>query len=95
MAKENAQGISEDAKETNSKSYSEISKEQIGDSPFEKISGGDEVFIALGQYRLTGERDDKQLAKLEKAIKGTDWKFMVAVIGAIAKQTVDQYRGEL
>lgn len=68
---------------------------QVGETPFVRVTGPDASFIALGQYRLTpGTVDEKKLDKLEAQLKKTDWEFMIAVIGAITKQTVDTYQYE-
>lgn len=84
----------EPQKETDNKNSFKI--EDIANSPFTKVSGGEEVFVALGQYRLTDETiSRKEVDKLEAMIKKTDWRFLCAVIGAITKQTVDTYKGEL
>lgn len=83
-----------DAKEVDSSKSSElIQREVVGESPFEKISNGEERFIVLGQYRLTGEFSEREMAKLEKQIKGMNWKFMIAVIGAIAHMEVERLKG--
>lgn len=69
---------------------------QVEGTPFIRVLGVEQSFIALGQYRLTeGTVDEKKLNKLEGQLKKMDWEFMIAVIGAITKQVVETYREEL
>lgn len=80
-------------KETSNSSSSKeelIKTEEIEGTPFTIIRVEGETRIALGQFAvtetLTKEDEKKTIAKIKK----TDWNFMLAVLGAITIQTVEQ-----
>lgn len=79
----------------NSSSQELLKREKIKETPFVHVRMGDEKmgFIALGQYKLTEEL--VSLKEAESITGGEDWKFMIAVIGAITNQTVLVYLNEI
>lgn len=80
---------------TDKENSGNVKTEQIGETPFVKITSDNENFIALGQYRLTSEETGESLEEIEKEIKAMNWKFMIAVIGAITNQTIQTYKNEI
>lgn len=84
-----------DVSVTDNSNSGEVRTEQIGNTPFVKVSSDNDGFIALGQYRLTDSTTGEELDSIEEEIKNMNWKFMIAVIGAITKQTVETYKSEL
>lgn len=88
----NASYTNAQEKENNGNSGNEelIKTEPVGDTPFVKITVENEVRIALGQFAVTDNLTEQEVKKVEKQIKQIDWHFMIAVLGAIAIQTVEQ-----
>lgn len=75
-----------------------IKTEQIGETPFIMVSRENERFVTLGQHQLTDnlyEKEEKEVAKLIKKIKETDWEFLIAVIGAITTNIINRYQEEV
>lgn len=79
----------------NSGSKELIKQTEIEGTPFKKIETENEMFIGIGNYRLTDKLNEFEGDLLELELKRTNWKFMIAVIGAITNQTVLTYKGEL
>lgn len=87
-----------DAKEVNKENSSSeeiIKTKQIGKTPFvlTMIDEEGKGCIAIGQYKLQDE--PVTMKEAETITGGEDWKFMIAVIGAITDQIVRTYKGEL
>lgn len=81
---------------SNSSSEEIIKAEQIGDTPFllVKQNGSEKGFVAIGEYKLT--ETEVSMREAEVLTGGEDWKFMIAVIGAITDQIVRTYtKGEI
>lgn len=95
MLEQEAQSTPMGVREIDKENYSERSVKQIGETPFIEVVEGGKRFIALGQYRLTEGESRAAVDKLIKRLTKEDWKFMIAVIGAITDQTIKTYKGEL
>lgn len=76
--------------ETGKENSSELIKtEQIGETPFVRVTTEGEQFIALGPYKIA----ETNLDKVAKNLVKTDWQTMIAVISAITDQV--KYNGAI
>lgn len=81
------------AQETNNSNSGKeelIKTENIDGTPFTIITVENETRIALGQFAVTDNLTEKEVINTVKQIKKQDWNFLIAVLGAITIQTVEQ-----
>lgn len=84
------------SKETTKQESSELVKqEEIEGTPFKLVTTEKGAFIAMGQYRLTEVQAEEELRKYVATMAEMNWEFITAVIGAITKQTILTFKGEI
>lgn len=89
--KQNTQNTKTNKTDNTESSKEELVKtEQIENTPFTIITVENETRIALGQFAVTENLTGKEVINTIKQIKKQDWNMLIAVLGAITIQTVEQ-----